>query len=142
MHTRGIATGIVAGLASIAAQAAYAQGNDEQCSVTVETRMTRPMSTTLPPFTTTVCTPPDADQGPPPMQQGDCKVEQYAREGDRRTYRVACMQGGTRTVGEGWTEKSGTSAYRGEMRMASDDGGVAMDMSYAGTLTGSCTAGR
>lgn len=118
------------------------EGKDEQWSVNVKAQMTKPMTMAMPAMTHTVCAPPDEDMGPPDTEGSECTVDHFEKSGNRVTYKATCtMQGGTMT-GEGWSEKSDASHYKGEMRIEGEASGmpVAMTMTYDGTRTGHCTA--
>lgn len=120
------------------------EGKDELWSVSVNSQMTKPMTMAMPAVTQTVCTPPDEGIGPPDTEGSDCSVDHFERAGNRFSYKVSCtMQGGT-MKGDGWTEKTDASHYKGEMRIEGEASGmpVAMTMSYDGTRTGRCTADK
>ncbi|HET8897807.1 MAG TPA: DUF3617 family protein [Rhodanobacteraceae bacterium] len=121
---------------------AASQGKDDEWKVTVHMKMTAPMAMTMPAITQNTCTPANADQGPPPMKNGDCKVEKFEKNGQRADFKVVChMQNGDMT-GEGWTEKTDDTHYKGEMNIQGSSGGmsIAMSMDYSGVRVGSCTA--
>lgn len=142
---RLITAGIfAAGLAGLVSAPAHADGKDVRWSVTIDMHMTQPMSMDMPGYTVKTCAPEDAEKGPPPMKNGDCKVEHFDRSGDRISYKVSCDQKGTQMTGEGWTEKTDADHYKGSMKMQGNTGGtpIAMNMSYTGTRIGTCTADK
>jgi hypothetical protein len=135
---------IVAGAMALASMvpASADQGKDDQWSVTASMSMTKPMAMSMPAMTHAACTPANADQGPPQMQNADCKVEHFERSGKRASYKVSCNMHGTQMTGEGWTEKPDDDHYKGEMHVSGSTQGMPMDMTmtYTGVRTGSCTA--
>lgn len=121
---------------------ALAAGPDDQWSMSVKMSMTKPMSMSMPAITTKACRPAGADQGPPPMQNSDCKVESWDRSGKRVSYEVTCNQHGTTMTGKGWSEKTDATHMRGHMTMSGAASGtpMAMTVDYSGERIGSCTA--
>lgn len=121
---------------------ALAEGKDVQWSVTASMNMVKPMAMKMPSYTVKTCAAEDAEDGPPPMKNGDCKVENFEKKGIRYSYKVVCDQQGSKMVGEGWTEKPDRDHYNGEMNLTGESSGmpIEMSMTYKANRIGSCTA--
>lgn len=125
-----------------AATAPAAEGPDDLWKVTAQLSMQEPISMDLPAFSNETCAPPQAEHGPPPMQNGKCTVDRFERDGDRVEFAVTCDQQGVSMTGEGWTEKTDADHYKGAMNMSGSASGqsMKMSMSFSGTRIGHCTA--
>lgn len=125
----------------LAAGAVHAEGKNVRWAVTVNMSMTQPMSMKMPAYTSKVCGPANPEKQPPPMKNGDCKVENFDKSGQKVSYKVVCDQKGMSMTGEGWAEKTDDDHYRGHMTIKGNSGGtpMAMEMDYTGERIGTCT---
>lgn len=139
MRGRIVSAGLM--VIMLAAGAAHGEDKNVRWSVTVNMSMTQPMSMTMPAYTTKVCGPANPEKQPPPMKNGDCKVEKFDHSGKRINYKVVCDQNGISMVGEGWAEKVDDEHYKGSMTMTGNSSGtpMAMEMTYSGTRIGTCS---
>lgn len=131
-------------LLALTAVPAHAEDKSVQWSVTVDMSMTQPMSMTMPGYTTKVCGPANPEKEPPPMKNGDCKIESFEQSGQKISYKVVCDQKDMHMTGEGWAEKVDDDNYRGHMTINGNSGGMAMamKMDYKGTRIGTCKDGK
>ena len=123
----------------VAAQPALAQGSDDQWEISSKMEMPG-MPMAMPVQVTRVCVAKNAKDDEFIPKQGDCKVLESKRTGNKLTYKMACAGAEPSTV-EGETQfASGT--YDGKMRMTMTKSNQSMQMTYSGKRIGACTAAK
>ena len=142
MHTRKRSAAlpcaaIALALALAASMPASAQGKDELWEVS--SRMEMPgMPTAMAPQVRRVCLAKNRkDEAFVPLQ-GDCRMLDGKRVGNKFTYKMDCSGNHPAIVDGAITFAS--DAYDGRMRMAMKQTNDAMDMTFSGKRVGECTA--
>lgn len=126
-------------MAVAAAPAALAQGADDQWEIASKMEMPgMPMS--MPAQVTKVCVGKNAKDDEFIPKQGDCKVIDSKRTGNKLTYKMTCAGAEPSTV-EG-EALFGTGTYEGKMRMTMTKSNQSMQMTYSGKRIGGCTAAK
>ncbi len=143
MHTQHhalarVALALGAGVALAASTPAAAQGHDEQWDIVSKMEMPG-MGMSMPAQNIRICAAKNAkDEEYIPRQNSNCRVTDSKRTGSKFTYRMECTGSDAATMdGE---VVFGTGAYEGKMRMTMAGSSQAMQMTYSGKRTGSCTA--
>jgi hypothetical protein len=132
-----LALGFVVALVSVAP--ALAQGTDDLWEISSKMEMPgMPMS--MPAQVTKVCAAKSARDDQFIPKQGDCKLVDSKRTGNKFAYRMTCSTPEPSTV-EGETHFA-SGAYDGKMRMTMTSSNQSMQMTYSGKRIGSCTAGK
>lgn len=122
-----------------ASAVAIAQGTDDQWEVTSKMEMPgMPMS--MPAQVTRVCVAKSAKDDEFVPKQGDCKVVDSKRTGNKLTYKMTCSTPEPSTV-EGETQ-FGSGTYDGKMRMTMTKSNQSMQMTYSAKRIGGCTAAK
>jgi hypothetical protein len=134
--------GIVVSTAALAAFClpAAAQGTDELWEMSMKMEMPG-MPMAMPTQVSRVCMAKGAnDENFVPKQQGDCKMVDSKRVGNKYTFRMACDGKNKMTASGEVTYRDG--AYDGRMEMAGTMEGQPMNMTqtYSGKRVGTCTA--
>jgi hypothetical protein len=120
-----------------AAAPSLAQGSDDMWEIT--SRMEMPgMPMAIPGQVAKVCVPKNGKDDEFIPRQGDCKLVDGKRAGNKYTYKMACASPEPSTT-EGEVV-FGTGTYEGKMRMTMTKTNDTMQMSYRGQRVGSCTA--
>jgi hypothetical protein len=126
-------------VALTASPGALAQGADEQWEISSKMEMPgMPMS--MPAQVMRVCVAKNAKDDEYIPKQGDCKVVDSKRTGNKLSYRMTCTTPEPSTV-EGETQ-FGSGAYDGKMRMMMTSSKQSMQMTYSGKRVGACTAAK
>ncbi len=119
--------------------AALAQGADDQWEISSKMEMPgMPMS--MPAQVIKVCVAKNAKDEEYIPRQGDCKVVDSKRTGNKLTYKMTCSSPEPSTV-EGETQFA-SGAYDGKMRMTMTSSKQSMQMTYSGKRVGGCTAAK
>ena len=126
-------------LALAASPVALAQGTDDQWEISSKMEMPG-MPMAMPAQVTRVCVAKNAKDDAFIPKQGDCKVVDSKRTGNKLTYKMTCSTPEPSIV-EGETQ-FGSSAYDGRMRMTMTSSNQSMQMTYAGKRVGACTAAK
>ena len=119
--------------------AALAQGTDDQWEITSKMEMPG-MPMAMPAQVTRACVGKNAKDDELIPRQGDCKVVESKRTGNKLTYKMTCTTPEPTTV-EGETQ-FGSGAYDGKMRMTMTKSNHSMQMTYSGKRVGGCTAAK
>jgi hypothetical protein len=136
-HVFSLALGFVVALVAVAP--ALAQGADDLWEISSKMEMPgMPMS--MPAQMIKVCAAKSAKDDEFIPKQGDCKVVDSKRTGNKLAYKMTCSTPEPSTV-EGETH-FGSGAYDGKMRMTMTSSNHSMQMTYSGKRIGSCTAGK
>ena len=118
---------------------ALAQGSDDLWEISSKMEMPGiPMS--MPAQMMKVCAAKSAKDDEFIPKQGDCKVVDSKRTGNKLAYKMTCSTPEPSTV-EGETH-FGSGAYDGKMRMTMTSSNQTMQMTYSGKRIGSCTANK
>jgi hypothetical protein len=137
--TRNAACTLVFSLALVAVAPALAQGADDLWEISSKMEMPgMPMS--MPAQVVKVCAAKSARDDEFIPKQGDCKVVDSKRTGNKLAYKMTCSTPEPSTV-EGETHFA-SGAYDGTMRMTMTSSNQSMQMTYSGKRIGSCTAGK
>jgi hypothetical protein len=132
-----LALGFVVALVPVAP--ALAQGADDLWEISSKMEMPgMPMS--MPAQMIKVCAAKSAKDDEFIPKQGDCKLVDSRRTGNKLVYKMTCSTPEPSTV-EGETH-FGSGAYDGKMRMTMTSSNQSMQMTYSGKRIGSCTAGK
>jgi len=131
------AKALVSAIAFAAMPPALAQGTDEQWEISSKMEMPS-MPISLPAQVQRICVgkSPKDDEFVP--KQGDCKIVDSKRTGNKFTYKMSCT-GNEPSTSEGEVV-FGSGAYDGKMRITMTKTGDSMQMAYSGKRVGSCTA--
>ena len=122
-----------------AAGMALAQGTDDQWEISSKMEMPgMPMS--MPAQVMRVCVAKNAKDDDFIPKQGDCRVVDSKRVGNKLTYKMTCTTPEPSTV-EGETQFA-AAAYDGKMRMTMTKSNQSMQMTYSGKRVGACTASK
>lgn len=116
-----------------------AQGADQLWEVTVKMEMPG-MPMAMPPQVRRVCVAQNHRDEDLIPTQGNCRVLESKRVGNRMTYAMACTgEPAMNVTGE---TTFAADRYDGRMRMTTSEGGQPMEMAqtYAGRRVGGCTA--
>jgi Protein of unknown function (DUF3617) len=130
---------VAAVLASLSLPAA-AQGSDELWEITMQMEMAG-MPFKMPPQTSRQCVAKgENDEGYMPKQQGECRMVDSKRAGNKVTFKSVC-EGKNKMTGLGEIT-FGNGTYDGKTQMTGTMEGqpVNMTQTYAGKRVGSCTA--
>ena len=122
-----------------ASPVALAQGADDQWEISSKMEMPG-MPMAMPAQVTRVCVAKNAKDDEFIPKQGDCKVVDSKRAGNKLTYKMACTSPEPSTV-EGETQFA-SGAYDGKMRMTMTKSNQSMQMTYSGKRVGACTASK
>ena len=126
---------LAAGLA--ASLPASAQGKDDLWEVS--TKMEMPgMPMAMPAQTNRVCVGKNRKDEELVPKQGDCRIVESKRVGDKFIYKMDCAGNNPSTVEGAIT--FGNNAYDGKMRMTMKQTRDTMDMTFAGKRVGDCVA--
>jgi hypothetical protein len=124
-------------LACAAAMPAAAQARDDLWEIS--TKMEMPgMPMAMPPQTNRICIGKNRRDEDFIPKQGNCRMLDSSRAGNRFTYRMECTGDHAGTV-DG-AINFGNNAYDGQMRLAMKDMNAAMTMTFNGKRVGDCTA--
>lgn len=131
---------ISAGLGAIAlmhCSSGFAAGTDDLLEVT--TRMEMP-GMSMPAQTSQICSPKGKANESMVPQDGDCKMTESKRSGNKSTFKMVCNNPEPMT-GTGEFVTDGPNAYHGKMHMTGKVNGEPMDMTttYSSKRIGSCT---
>lgn len=128
---------IVLGFALGASLQASAQGKDDMWEVT--TKMEMPgMPAAIPPQTNRVCTGKNRKDEEFVPKQGECRMIESKRVGNKFTYQMECAGSNPSTVAGDVT--FGNNVYDGQMRVTMHQAKQTMNMTFAGKRVGDCTA--
>ncbi len=128
---------LAAGLA--ASLPASAQGKDDLWEVS--TKMEMPgMPMAMPAQTNRVCVGKNRKDEELVPKQGDCRIVESKRVGDKFIYKMDCAGNNPSTVEGAIT--FGNNAYDGKMHMTMKQTRDAMDMTFAGKRVGDCVASK
>ena len=142
MNTRNRSTsracaGIVLAFALAASLPAMAQGKDDLWEVS--TKMEMPgMPMAMPAQTNRVCVGKNRKDEELVPKQGDCRMVESKRVGNKFTYKMDCT-GSEPTTVDG-TITFGNNVYDGQMRMTMKQTKDTMDMTFTGKRVGDCAA--
>ncbi len=126
---------LAAGLA--ASLPASAQGKDDLWEVS--TKMEMPgMPMAMPAQTNRVCVGKNRKDEELVPKQGDCRIVESKRVGDKFIYKMDCAGNNPSTVEGAIT--FGNNAYDGKMHMTMKQTRDTMDMTFAGKRVGDCVA--
>lgn len=114
-----------------------AQGKDDLWEVSSKMEMPG-MPMTMPAQTNRFCARKDQKEEDFVPKQGDCRLLESKRAGNRFTYKMDCSGTHPSTVDGAIT--FGSNAYDGSMHMVMKATGDAMDMKFSGKRVGDCTA--
>ena len=123
----------------VASPAAFAQGADDQWEISSKMEMPG-MPMAMPAQVMRVCVAKNAKDDEFIPKQGDCKVVDSKRTGNKLAYKMTCSTPEPSTV-EGETQ-FGSGTYDGKMRMTMTSSKQSMQMTYSGKRLGGCTAAR
>jgi len=90
----------------------------------------------MPPMTAQVCQEPGWKSPPKADDQGNCKVKDYQKSGNKMSWKVDCPEGS----GRGEMTLQGNDKFTGFTEFTTSDGKMRMDMT--GRKTGSCDPGK
>lgn len=131
------ASAVLACCALSASLPASAQGKDDLWEVS--TRMEMPgMPMAMPAQTHRVCTGKNQKDEDFVPKQGDCRLVESKRVGNRFIYKMDCSGSHPSTVDGAIT--FGGNTYDGQMHMVMKGTSDAMDMKFSGKRVGDCTA--
>ena len=116
-----------------------AQGSDQLWEVTMQMEMPG-MPMAMPPQVRRVCVAQNHRDEDLIPTQGNCRVLESKRVGNRMTYTMACT--GEQAMNIAGETTFAADRYDGRMRMSTSQGGQPMEMTqtYAGRRVGGCTA--
>jgi len=116
---------------------AFAAGPDNLLEMTTKIEMP---GMNMPAQTNQVCSPKGKENEAAMPPDGDCKMTDFKRSGNKSTFRMVCNHPEPMT-GTGEFVTDGPDAYHGKMHMTGKVNGEAMDMttSYSSKRIGSCT---
>ncbi|HEV2685027.1 MAG TPA: DUF3617 family protein [Actinomycetota bacterium] len=114
-----------------------AQGKDDLWEVTSKMEMPG-MPMAMPPQISRVCSSKNRKDEDLVPKQGDCRMLESGRTGNKFTYKMDCSGSHPSTVDGAIT--FGSNAYDGKMHMVMKGTNDAMDMSFTGKRVGDCTA--
>ena len=135
--TPRVGGGIVLAFALAASMPASAQGKDDLWEVS--TKMEMPgMPMAMPAQTNRVCIGKNQKDEAFVPKQGDCRMIESKRVGNRFTYKMDCSGNYSAIVDGAIT--FGNNAYDGQMRMAMKTTNDTMVMTFAGKRIGDCAA--
>lgn len=124
-------------LALAAALPASAQGKDDLWEVTSKMEMPG-MPMAMPAQTNRVCVAKNRKDEELIPRQGDCRLVDSKRVGNKFTYKMDCAGQEPTTVDGAIT--FGNNAYDGQMRMVMKRTNDAMNITFTGKRVGDCTA--
>jgi hypothetical protein len=116
---------------------ALAQGSDDLWEISSKMEMPG-MPLSMPAQVIKVCAAKNAKDDEFIPKQGDCKVVDSKRTGNKLAYKMTCSTPEPSTV-EGETH-FGSGAYDGKMRMTMTSSNQTMQMTYSGKRVAGCTA--
>ena len=132
-----VCAGIVLVLASATSLQTSAQGKDDLWEVS--TKMEMPgMPMAMPPQTRRVCIGKNQKDEEFVPKQGDCRMLESKRVGNKFTYKMDCTGSNPTTVDGAIT--FGNNVYDGQMRMTMKQTKDTMDMTFTGKRVGDCAA--
>lgn len=132
-----VCAGIAWAFAFAASPQASAQGKDDLWEVS--TKMEMPgMPMAMPAQTRRVCIGKNQKDEEFVPKQGDCRMLESKRVGNKFTYKMDCVGNDPTTIDGAIT--FGTNAYDGQMRMTRKQTKDAMDMTFTGKRVGDCAA--
>ena len=138
-HYLACATPALFVVALTASPGALAQGADDQWEISSKMEMPgMPMS--MPAQMMRGCVAKNAKDDELIPKQGDCKVVDSKRTGNKLSYKMTCTTPEPSTI-EGETQ-FGSGAYEGKMRMTMTSSKQSMQMTYSGKRVGACTAAK
>jgi hypothetical protein len=135
--TAGIGSGIVLVFALAVPLQASAQGKDDLWEISSKMEMPG-MPMAMPGQMSRVCVGKNQKDEDLIPKQGDCRMVDSKRVGNKFTYSMDCAGSNPSTVAGEVT--FGNNAYDGKMRMTMKQTNDTMDMTFAGTRVGDCTA--
>ena len=131
------ALALCVGIAVAASAPAAAQGKDDQWEISSKMEMPG-MPMAMPAQVNRICVAKGAKDEDYIPRQGNCRMTVSKRTGNKFSYRMECTGSDAATMdGE---VVFGTGAYEGKMKMTMAGSSQAMQMTYSGQRTGSCTA--
>ena len=137
--TPRVSTGIVLAFALAASMQASAQGKDDLWEVS--TKMEMPgMPMAMPAQTNRFCIGKNRKDEDFVPRQGDCRMVDSKRVGNKFTYKMECAGNNPTTLDGAIT--FGNNAYDGQMRMAMKNTNDTMVMTFTGKRIGDCVAAR
>jgi hypothetical protein len=133
---RGVSALVFAAVLT-APQASFAQGSDDLWEINTKMEM---QGMSMPGQSVKICVGKNAKDDEFIPRQGDCKIVDSKRTGNKYTYKMACAGAEPTTVdGEVvW----GTGAYEGKMKVTMTKTKESMHMSYTGQRISSCVANK
>ena len=133
-----LATSAAAAMLALPA-AGVAQGSDQLWEVTVKMEMPG-MPMAMPPQVRRVCVAQNHRDEDLIPTQGNCRVLESRRVGNKLAYTMACT--GEQAMNVAGEMTFATDRYDGRMQMTMSEGGqpMAMTQTYAGRRVGGCTA--
>jgi len=135
--TPRVCAGIVLALALAASLPVSAQGKDDLWEISSKMEMPG-MPMAMPAQTSRVCLGKNRkDEELVPMQ-GDCRMVESKRVGNKFTYKMDCAGNNAATVDGAIT--FGNNAYDGQMRMTMKQTSGTMNMTFTGKRIGDCAA--
>ena len=135
--TRATCAGIALAFALAASIPASAQGKDDLWEVSSKMEMPG-MPMAMPGQMSRVCVGKNRKDEDLVPKQGDCRMVDSKRAGNKFTYTMDCAGSDPSTVAGEIT--FGNNAYDGKMRMTMKQTKGTMDMTFAGRRVGDCTA--
>jgi hypothetical protein len=137
-HSRSAArAGTVLAFALFASQPASAQGKDDLWEISSKMEMPG-MPMAMPAQTSRVCIGKNRKDEDFIPRQGDCRMVESKRVGDKFTYKMDCAGNNAATVDGAIT--FGNNAYDGQMRMTMKQTNDTMNMTLTGKRIGDCAA--
>ena len=135
--TPRVCAGIVLAFASVASLQASAQGKDDLWEVS--TKMGMPgMPMAMPAQTNRTCLGKNKKDEDFVPKQGECRMLESNRVGNKFTYKMDCTGNNPTTVDGAIT--FGSNAYDGKMRMTMKQTKDTMDMTFTGKRVADCAA--
>ena len=135
--TPRVCAGIVLALALAASLPASAQGKDDLWEISSKMEMPG-MPMAMPAQTSRVCIGKNRKDEEFVPKQGDCRMVESKRVGNKFTYKMDCS-GKLAAIVDG-AITFGDNTYDGRMHMAMKQTSDAMDMTFTGKRVGDCTA--
>ncbi len=121
----------------LSGQLAFAAGQDSLLEVTTKIEVS---GMNMPEQTRQVCSPKGKENEGMVPSDGDCKMTDIKRSGNKSTFKIVCNSPSQMSA-TGEFESLGPDAYRGKMHIKRKEDGRPMDMttSYSSKRIGSCT---
>jgi hypothetical protein len=135
--TARLCASTVLAIALAASLPAAAQGKDDLWEISSKMEMPG-MPMAMPAQTSRICIGKNRKDEDFVPKQGDCRMLESNRAGNKFTYKMECSGQGAATVVGAIT--FGDNAYAGQMRMTMKQTSDTMDMTLTGKRVGDCTA--